>query len=287
LKMVLRQLDLIQDHFKRLNDNDLAEEELEITLKKSIEEVYKEFADDVPPLDTELIYSSLIKAVRESRALMAADWIKHNLPDSADLKQVSLQELMEIKQRLANKPRFLSIEQTHKVKEIIKICDKQLDEHEIEGLLVRIKNMNRDKRRIFIQRLLKMIKEEDLLKIKILITTKSWWDSVDSLTRVVGNLALSYPTLNETLLEWSLDENMWLRRMAIIHQLLRKKKTDTLLLEKIIVNNLNNTQFFINKAIGWALRDYSKTNAQWVRNFIDKYKKGLSSLSIREGSKYI
>lgn len=163
LKMVLRQLDLIQDHFKRLNDNDLAEEELEITLKKSIEEVYKEFADDVPPLDTELIYSSLIKAVRESRALMAADWIKHNLPDSADLKQVSLQELMEIKQRLANKPRFLSIEQTHKVKEIIKICDKQLDEHEIEGLLVRIKNMNRDKRRIFIQRLLKMIKEEDLL----------------------------------------------------------------------------------------------------------------------------
>lgn len=139
----------------------------------------------------------------------------------------------------------------------------------------------------YLRKFERLLKEEDLLNIKILITTKSWWDSVDSLTRVVGNLALRYPTLNETLLEWSLDENMWLRRMAIIHQLLRKKKTDTLLLEKIIVNNLNNTQFFINKAIGWALRDYSKTEAQWVRNFIDKYKKGLSSLSIREGSKYI
>jgi 3-methyladenine DNA glycosylase AlkD len=139
----------------------------------------------------------------------------------------------------------------------------------------------------YLRKFEKYLKEEDLLNIKILITTKSWWDSVDSLTRVVGDLALKYPILNETLLEWSLDDNMWLRRMAIIHQLLRKKKTDTLLLEKIIVNNLNNTQFFINKAIGWALRDYSKTDAQWVRNFIDKYKNGLSSLSIREGSKYI
>jgi 3-methyladenine DNA glycosylase AlkD len=139
----------------------------------------------------------------------------------------------------------------------------------------------------YLKKFEKYLKEKDLLYIKIIIITKSWWDSVDSLARVVGNLTLRFPTLNETLLKWSLDENMWLRRMAIIHQLLRKEKTDTLLLEKIVVNNLNSNQFFINKAIGWALRDYSKTEAQWVKEFIDKYKKGLSSLSIRESSKYI
>lgn len=139
----------------------------------------------------------------------------------------------------------------------------------------------------YLRKFEKYLKEADLLNIKILIITKSWWDSIDSLARVVGNLALRYPTLNETILEWSLDENIWLRRMAIIHQLLRKENTDTLLLERIIVNNLNHNQFFINKAIGWALRNYSKTDAQWVKEFIDKHKKGLSSLSIKEGAKYI
>ena len=66
-----------------------------------------------------------------------------------------------------------------------------------------------------------------------------------------------------------------------------KEKTDTDLLEKILVNNLNYTEFFINKAIGWALRDYSKTNPQWVKDFIEKYKNNMASLSIREASKYI
>ena len=59
------------------------------------------------------------------------------------------------------------------------------------------------------------------------------------------------------------------------------------ILEKILVNNLNHTEFFINKAIGWALRDYSKTNPQWVKDFIEKYKNNMASLSIREASKYI
>ena len=85
----------------------------------------------------------------------------------------------------------------------------------------------------------------------------------------------------------NVDDNIWLRRVAIDHQLLRKEKTDTNLLEKILVNNLNHTEFFINKAIGWALRDYSKTNPQWVKDFIEKYKNNMASLSIREASKYI
>ena len=67
----------------------------------------------------------------------------------------------------------------------------------------------------------------------------------------------------------------------------RKEKTNTELLEKILVNNFGRDEFFINKAIGWALRDYSKTNPLWVREFINKYKDKMSNLSIKEASKYI
>lgn len=125
----------------------------------------------------------------------------------------------------------------------------------------------------------------DILKKYAL--TKSWWDSIDFLDRIIGDIALRDETINSILLEWSLSENIWLRRIAIDHQLLRKDKTNTELLEKIIINNLNNKEFFINKAIGWALRDYSKTNPDWVRNFLERHRENMSNLSIKESSKYL
>ncbi len=128
---------------------------------------------------------------------------------------------------------------------------------------------------------------DDIFKIKELIVTNSWWDTVDGLDRVAGEISFRFHEAKEILLKWSLDNNFWLRRAAIDHQLLRKDDTDTDLLEKIIVNNLYQKEFFINKAIGWALRDFSKSNSEWVRNFIEKYHEGLSDLSIREASKYI
>jgi 3-methyladenine DNA glycosylase AlkD len=93
--------------------------------------------------------------------------------------------------------------------------------------------------------------------------------------------------VDELMLKWSVDEDFWVRRVAIDHQLGRKEKTNTDLLEKILTNNFGSKEFFINKAIGWALRDYSKTNPDWVRYFIGKYKNKMDKLSIREGSKYI
>ena len=128
---------------------------------------------------------------------------------------------------------------------------------------------------------------QDVPKIKELAVTKSWWDTIDGLDRIVGNIALSFPEVNDTLMAWSEDNNIWLRRIAIDHQLLRKEKTDTEMLEKIIANNLGSSEFFINKAIGWSLREYSKTNPAWVRALIIKYKERLSPLSIKEASKYI
>ena len=133
----------------------------------------------------------------------------------------------------------------------------------------------------------KALKPSDLLKIKKLAQTKPWWDTIDFLCRSVGFICLHYPETKKFVLEWSRDEDFWLRRLAIEHQLLQKEETDVQLLEQILINNLNQTEFFINKAIGWALRDYSKTNPDWVREFIEKYKDRLSKLSIKEGSKYL
>ena len=131
------------------------------------------------------------------------------------------------------------------------------------------------------------LKETDLSKIERLVVTKSWWDTVDILDRVVGSLVYGKPELEERILQWSLSDNIWLRRVAIDHQLLRKEKTNVQLLEKILLHNLNQTEFFINKAIGWSLRDYSKTNPDWVACFIEKNKERMAELSIKEASKYL
>lgn len=128
---------------------------------------------------------------------------------------------------------------------------------------------------------------DDIPNLKQLILKKSWWDTIDNLDMTIGALALKDSNVNKILLEWSLDENIWLRRIAIDHQLLRKEKTNTELLEKILKNNLGQAEFFINKAIGWALRDYSKTNPEWVKTFIEENKEKMAKLSIKEASKYL
>ena len=129
--------------------------------------------------------------------------------------------------------------------------------------------------------------ENDLPKLERLVVTKSWWDTVDILDRVVGSLVANHPELEEVLLKWSLSDNIWLRRVAIDHQLLRKENSNVQLMEKVLLNNLDQTEFFINKAIGWALRDYSKTNPEWVASFIEKNKERMTDPSIKEASKYL
>lgn len=133
----------------------------------------------------------------------------------------------------------------------------------------------------------KFLTYEDVPKIKKYIKTKQWWDTIDGFDRIIGNIAFTDSRINDLMLAWSKDDDIWLRRIAIDHQLLRKEKTNTELLKQIIINNFGSDEFFINKAIGWSLRDYSKTNPQWVKNFIDKYRDRMDKLSIKEASKYI
>jgi 3-methyladenine DNA glycosylase AlkD len=139
----------------------------------------------------------------------------------------------------------------------------------------------------YLSKLAPRLSADDIPKLWDLAVAKSWWDTIDGLDVIIGDIAHRFPQVNETLLSWSVDDNLWLRRIAIDHQQKRKEKTDTILLEQILVNNLGQTEFFINKAIGWSLREYSKTNPEWVRDFIERHKDKLAPLSVREGSKYL
>ena len=139
----------------------------------------------------------------------------------------------------------------------------------------------------YLKAMQKFLKREDISRLKYLIVTKSWWDTVDLLAKVIGSLIIRIKGYDQIMLEWSKDSNIWLRRVAILYQLSLKDKVDKQVLDEILVNNLGDSQFFINKAVGWALRDYSKYNPEWVREFIKKNKENMANLSIREASKYI
>ncbi len=128
---------------------------------------------------------------------------------------------------------------------------------------------------------------DDLPRLMDLVVQRSWWDSIDVLDGVFGQMLLNYPHTKADILHLSCHENFWLRRIAIDCQLGLKHKTDTELLAQVIINNLGNTEFFINKAIGWALREYAKTDSDWVRTFISTHRDNMASLSVKEALKHI
>ena len=95
----------------------------------------------------------------------------------------------------------------------------------------------------------KYLTYDDVSKIFKYIKSKQWWDTIDGLDRIVGNIAFKDERINDLMLKWSKDEDFWVRRIAIDHQLCRKEKTNTELLEKIIVNNFGSNEFFINDGL--------------------------------------
>ena len=123
--------------------------------------------------------------------------------------------------------------------------------------------------------------------MEYLIVTKSWWDTVDLIAGgIVGPHFLRFPTIRDlTLSHWRNSENLWLRRTTLLFQLGYKKQTDFPLLCEIINENLGSKEFFINKAIGWALRQYSRIDGQAVRIFLAET--ALEPLSAREAIKWL
>ena len=134
----------------------------------------------------------------------------------------------------------------------------------------------------YLQRDVNLLEIEDIAYFEFLITTKSWWDSIDLISgNYLGKFLIKYPEIfEETVVLFSKNENMWLNRAAIICQLSYRERTNTDLLERAIVPHLESKEFFHQKAIGWALRQYGKTNPQWVKDFAASHT--LKPLSRRE-----
>ena len=124
--------------------------------------------------------------------------------------------------------------------------------------------------------------------IEHLIVTESWWDTVDLIaTHQVGTMFIRFPKVKDKYLrKWCKSKNIWLRRTTILFQLLYKDETEFELLCNIIRENLGSDEFFINKAIGWSLRQYGKTNPKAVKKFV-KETKELHPLSVREAMKHL
>lgn len=141
---------------------------------------------------------------------------------------------------------------------------------------------------IYAMKFKKYIIEDNIDLYQQLIMQGQWWDIIDTIAPNLLGVALKgSPKLTTYTMQWIKDENMWVRRSAILTQLMYKKDMDFALLEKLILTVAHEKEFFIRKAIGWVLRGYSKTDKLAVRNFIETHRNKLSNLSIREGSKYI
>ena len=138
-----------------------------------------------------------------------------------------------------------------------------------------------------LQRMRKKLLPESIEIVEHLIVTKSWWDTVDALaSHSVGDIFGLYPEVKEDrIARWRVSHNIWLRRTTLLFQLRYKDKTDAALLFSLIHENIGSDEFFIQKAIGWALREYSKQEPARVVNFVEDT--NLPPLSTREALKWM
>ena len=133
----------------------------------------------------------------------------------------------------------------------------------------------------------KKIDVDDIKIFEYMITHKSWWDTVDLISsKLVGEYFKIFPSeRNKYINKWLSSNNMWLQRASVLFQLGYKKELDTDLLSYIISSLLGSDEFFINKSIGWILRQYSRVNPKWVVEFVEKTE--LDKLSVRESLRLI
>jgi 3-methyladenine DNA glycosylase AlkD len=119
-----------------------------------------------------------------------------------------------------------------------------------------------------------------------MVVSGAWWDHTDEIAHRIAELHDAHPVDTSALVRgWATGEEMWLRRLAIISQLQRRDRTDLDLLAAVIEANADDREFFIAKAIGWALRDLARTNPDWVRAFVATH--DLRPLSVREATKHL
>lgn len=132
----------------------------------------------------------------------------------------------------------------------------------------------------------KNLSVDDMSWLSTLIVKKSWWETVDVLSpHIFGYLFLTNPEIIPLYADkWIESENIWLQRAAILYQLRYKEKTDEERLFRYVLRQVESDEFFVQKAIGWALREYAKTQPDHVKNFV--YQHSLKPLSAREALKH-
>lgn len=134
---------------------------------------------------------------------------------------------------------------------------------------------------------IKQLELTDVSLFEFMITNKSWWDTVDFIAvKLLGAYFKTFPEQRTLYInKWLKSNNIWLQRSALLFQLKYKQDIDTQLLSITINALLGSKEFFINKAIGWVLREYSRTNPEWVIDFASKTE--LSNLSNKEALRLI
>lgn len=133
----------------------------------------------------------------------------------------------------------------------------------------------------------KDLNKEDMSWLSSLIVKKSWWDTVDVLSpHIMGYMFFIHRELIPSFADqWIEDENIWLQRSAILYQLKYKDKTDEEPLFQYILRRADSDEFFVQKAIGWVLREYAKTRPENVKAFVANH--NLKPLSRREALKHL
>jgi len=141
----------------------------------------------------------------------------------------------------------------------------------------------------FARRYEQFITSESLPLYERMIREGAWWDFVDEIAvNLVGTVYGNFRAQTRPLIEqWIDDEHMWIRRTALLSHLKHKRETDAAQLFKHCLKRADESEFFIRKAIGWALREYSKTDPRAVRTFLKTNRKQLSNLSYTQGSKHL
>jgi 3-methyladenine DNA glycosylase AlkD len=128
----------------------------------------------------------------------------------------------------------------------------------------------------------------DVSRVEHLIRTKSWWDTVDALASdVVGPLVAAHPELATAMDRWIDDADFWIARTALLHQLKFRERTDAARLFAYVERRAGDTEFFIRKACGWALRQYASVDPDAVRAFVAAHHEQLSGLTRREALKHL
>ncbi|MEE9375756.1 MAG: DNA alkylation repair protein [Rhizobiaceae bacterium] len=131
----------------------------------------------------------------------------------------------------------------------------------------------------------RQFEQQDIALFQFLVTHKSWWDTIDFIApNLIGTYFKIFPEQRDPHIQQWLDSgNIWLQRSAVLFQLKYKAELDTECLTHVINSLLGSKEFFINKSIGWVLREYGKTNPEWVINFVERTP--LENLSRKEAMK--